>query len=184
MPSVTNMSDPITPATVAQIYRFVVGVDTHAATHSYAILDSTGAQLDEQTFPTTIAGIGRALDWIARRPTVRSTASWSPRRAPVATEPCSPRPSLRSATEWSRHPPPAVSVDAGRPTPWTQSPPLATPSPCRLHTCVIAVAVRTRSRSRSSPRPASSSMPNAYARSMRSPHWHAPTISTSTHAAR
>lgn len=67
MPSVTNRSVPITPVTVAQFYRFVVGVDTHAATHSYAILDSTGALRDEQTFPTTTAGIGRARDWIARR---------------------------------------------------------------------------------------------------------------------
>ncbi len=67
MPSVTNKSAPITPVTVAQSYRFVVGVDTHAATHSYAILDSTGALLDEQTFPTSTAGIGRARDWIARR---------------------------------------------------------------------------------------------------------------------
>lgn len=67
MPSVTNNSATITPVTVALTYRFVVGVDTHAATHSYAILDSIGALLDEQTFPTTAAGIGRARDWIARR---------------------------------------------------------------------------------------------------------------------
>jgi len=67
MPSVTKTAPPITPVTVAQRYRFVVGVDTHAATHSYAILDSAGALLDEQTFPTTTAGLGRARDWIARR---------------------------------------------------------------------------------------------------------------------
>ncbi|MGL4178576.1 MAG: IS110 family transposase [Dermatophilaceae bacterium] len=52
---------------VAQCYRFVVGVDTHAATHSYAIVDAAGAVLDEQTFPTTAAGINRARDWVARR---------------------------------------------------------------------------------------------------------------------
>ena len=46
MPSVTNNSATITPVTVALTYRFVVGVDTHAATHSYAILDSIGALLD------------------------------------------------------------------------------------------------------------------------------------------
>lgn len=67
MPSVTNTRAPITPVTVAHTYRFVVGVDTHAVSHSYAILDSTGALLDEQTFPTTTAGIGRARVWIARR---------------------------------------------------------------------------------------------------------------------
>ncbi|WP_323794344.1 IS110 family transposase [Nocardioides sp.] len=72
MPSVTNNSATITPAptpvTVARTYRFVVGVDTHAATHSYAVLDSAGALLDEQTFPTTTTtGIGRAREWIGRR---------------------------------------------------------------------------------------------------------------------
>ena len=67
MPSVTNQSAPSTPVRVAQSYRFVVGVDTHAATHSYAILDSSGAVLDEQTFPTAPSGLGRARDWIARR---------------------------------------------------------------------------------------------------------------------
>lgn len=67
MPSVTNKSATITPVTVAHTYRFVVGVVTHAATHSYAIVDSAGALLDEQAFPTTPAGLGRARDWIARR---------------------------------------------------------------------------------------------------------------------
>lgn len=67
MPSVTKKSATITPVTVAQSYQFVVGVDTHAATHSYAVLDAAGALIDEQTFPTTTAGISRARDWIARR---------------------------------------------------------------------------------------------------------------------
>lgn len=63
-----ELLDPaVTTVRVAQSYWFVVGVDTHAATHSYAILDSAGAVLDEQTFPTTSTGIGRARDWIARR---------------------------------------------------------------------------------------------------------------------
>ncbi|MDX6301224.1 MAG: hypothetical protein QOF53_2438 [Nocardioidaceae bacterium] len=34
MPSVTKISAPITPVPVAQSFRFVIGVDTHAATHS------------------------------------------------------------------------------------------------------------------------------------------------------
>ena len=67
MPSVTKKSATITPVTVARSYRFVVGVDTHAATHSYAILNAAGAVLDEQTFPTTPPGIARAREWIARR---------------------------------------------------------------------------------------------------------------------
>lgn len=56
------------PATVADIYRYVVGVDTHAATHSYAIVAApSGALFDQSTFPTTPAGLRRARDWIGRR---------------------------------------------------------------------------------------------------------------------
>lgn len=56
------------PATVADFYRYVVGVDTHAATHSYAIVEApNGALIDQATFPTTPAGLRRASDWIGRR---------------------------------------------------------------------------------------------------------------------
>lgn len=48
------------PATVADFYRYVVGVDTHAATHSYAIVARTGALIDEASFPTNPAGLRRA----------------------------------------------------------------------------------------------------------------------------
>lgn len=49
------------------LYRYVVGVDTHAATHSYAIVAASGALLDQATFPTTPDGLCRARDWIGRR---------------------------------------------------------------------------------------------------------------------
>lgn len=53
---------------VADHYRFVVGVDTHAATHTYALIESpTGRQLGTDTFPTTAAGLNRAAAWIGRR---------------------------------------------------------------------------------------------------------------------
>jgi transposase len=53
---------------VANAYRYVVGVDTHAATHTYAIIECpSGAVIDQATFPTTSAGLDRALTWIARR---------------------------------------------------------------------------------------------------------------------
>lgn len=56
------------PAIVAEAYRFVVGVDTHAATHSFAIVSApSGALLDEARFPTTPSGLRRARDWIGRR---------------------------------------------------------------------------------------------------------------------
>ena len=53
---------------VADHYRFVVGVDTHAATHTYALIESpSGKQLGQETFPTTPAGLSRAGAWIGRR---------------------------------------------------------------------------------------------------------------------
>ncbi|MGL5826261.1 MAG: IS110 family transposase [Nocardioides sp.] len=53
---------------VADHYRFVVGVDTHAATHTYAIIESpSGKELGTETFPTTTAGLKRAGAWIGRR---------------------------------------------------------------------------------------------------------------------
>ena len=52
---------------VADLFRFVVGVDTHAATHTFTILDATARVSDQQTFPTSAAGLGRAMSWIGRR---------------------------------------------------------------------------------------------------------------------
>lgn len=53
---------------VAETYRYVIGVDTHAREHAYAIVEAgTGAQVDHQAFPTTPQGLVRASDWIARR---------------------------------------------------------------------------------------------------------------------
>jgi transposase len=53
---------------VADSYTYVVGVDTHAATHQYAVIAAaTGGVLDQAEFPTTRAGLARAIDWIGRR---------------------------------------------------------------------------------------------------------------------
>jgi transposase len=53
---------------VADAYTFVVGVDTHAATHYYAIIEArTGGVLDHAEFPTHPKGLLRAADWINRR---------------------------------------------------------------------------------------------------------------------
>jgi transposase len=52
---------------VADHYRFVVGVDTHAATHTYALVEApSGKLLGQATFPTTDAGLSRAERWIGR----------------------------------------------------------------------------------------------------------------------
>ena len=62
---------------VAHCHPFVVGVDTHARNHVYAILDATnGAMLDTQSFPTTAAGINRAIKWVARRTNADADTLW------------------------------------------------------------------------------------------------------------
>ena len=53
---------------VAQTRPFVIGVDCHARTHTYAIIDaSTKRQVGCEQFPTTPAGMSRALAWVGRR---------------------------------------------------------------------------------------------------------------------
>jgi transposase len=62
---------------VPHAHPFVVGVDTHARNHVYAVLDATnGALLDTQSFPTTTAGINRAIKWIARRTNADADTLW------------------------------------------------------------------------------------------------------------
>ena len=59
---------PSIQPTVTHTYAYVVGIDTHAATHTYAVIEAaTGAAIDTATFPTSAAGITRATTWIARR---------------------------------------------------------------------------------------------------------------------
>ncbi|MBL8929287.1 MAG: IS110 family transposase [Kineosporiaceae bacterium] len=53
---------------VAQLFEHVVGIDTHARTHTYCLLTAaTGAVIDTETFPTTASGNARAISWILRR---------------------------------------------------------------------------------------------------------------------
>lgn len=52
---------------ISYLYAFVVGVDTHAKNHVYSVLTPTGEQVDNREFPTTSAGLARAVDWVARR---------------------------------------------------------------------------------------------------------------------
>lgn len=52
---------------VAQLFAFVVGVDTHARNHVYAVIcTSTGRHLETRGFPTTPAGIKRAMTWVGK----------------------------------------------------------------------------------------------------------------------
>jgi transposase len=65
---VTPERRSVTLTIVAETYSFVIGVDTHARTHTFAILQPpTGAVLATATFPATAAGIRRAIDWVGRR---------------------------------------------------------------------------------------------------------------------
>jgi len=53
---------------VSEQYQFVIGVDTHAATHTLALVAAaTGALIDHVMFPSTTAGLSRAHGWIIRR---------------------------------------------------------------------------------------------------------------------
>jgi len=169
--------------TVAQRYRFVVGVDTHAATHSYAILESAGGGLlDEQSFPTTSDGLGRARDWIARRTggdldgvlvAAEGTGSYGAVLAESLAEvgyrvveaPTPRRERGRGKTD---------AMDAVTAARNTLAMPLARLRDRRGGQDQVALQVLTTAES--------SSTPNAYAPSTRSLHWCAPTTSASTHA--
>lgn len=62
---------------VAHPHPFVVGVDTHAGNHVYTILRAaTGVMVDTQEFPTTTAGINRAIAWAARRTEADADTLW------------------------------------------------------------------------------------------------------------
>ncbi|MFT4084267.1 MAG: IS110 family transposase [Nocardioides sp.] len=53
---------------VAHAHPFVIGVDTHARTHTLALLVAgTGELIATEQFPTTDAGLNRAIAWAARR---------------------------------------------------------------------------------------------------------------------
>lgn len=52
---------------VSEQYEFVIGVDTHAATHTFALVSArTGAVLRNAVFAASAAGLSRAQDWLTR----------------------------------------------------------------------------------------------------------------------
>lgn len=80
---------------VAHHYQFVVGVDTHAKNHAIAILSaSTGELVDAKQFPTTPAGLARAIALVGRRTSgpgqtlwvIEGSATFGARLAHDATE--------------------------------------------------------------------------------------------------
>ncbi len=55
-------------AIVAHAHPFVIGVDTHARSHAFVVLDtSTGARIDEAQFPSSKGGDG-SRDRLGRMP--------------------------------------------------------------------------------------------------------------------
>ena len=55
-------------AIVAHTHPFVIGVDAHARNHAVAILACPiGEIVDQAQFPATVAGLQRAVSWVARR---------------------------------------------------------------------------------------------------------------------
>jgi transposase len=61
-------------AIVADQYDFVVGVDTHAASHTLAVITAgTGAVSQQAQFPTSPAGLRRAVGWIQRHTQTAAT---------------------------------------------------------------------------------------------------------------
>lgn len=51
---------------VAEKFDHVIGVDTHARTHTLVVLNKLGAKIRTDTFPTSPAGLKRAQAWIDR----------------------------------------------------------------------------------------------------------------------
>ena len=61
---------------VAHTHPFVIGVDTHTKTHTYAVLAANGEHLGTEAFPNTHAGRTRAIAWMARRTGGDLAALW------------------------------------------------------------------------------------------------------------
>ena len=62
------MSSIVAEQTVSEQYEYVIGVDTHAATHTFALVAAaTGGVLAHAKFPTSPTGLTRAQHWLTQR---------------------------------------------------------------------------------------------------------------------
>ena len=53
---------------IAKEDQVVIGADTHAASHAFAVVTAVnGAVISQDEFPATGAGVSRAAAWVARR---------------------------------------------------------------------------------------------------------------------
>ncbi|MGH3434833.1 MAG: IS110 family transposase [Sciscionella sp.] len=80
---------------VAHAHSFVIGVDTHVRSHAFAILaGATGELVASEQFPATVAGLSRAVGWVARRTggdlaalwVIEGVATYGARLARIAAE--------------------------------------------------------------------------------------------------
>ena len=68
------MSLIVSEQTVSEQYEYVIGVDTHAATHTFALVAAaTGALLAHAELPTSPTGLSRAQSWLQQRVSERAT---------------------------------------------------------------------------------------------------------------
>jgi transposase len=119
------MTSATSSITVAEAYDHVVGIDTHARTHTLTVVKAaTGQVVDSGDFPTTPRGLHRAVSWVQRRcrgtvlAAVEGTASYgasittelSDRGIPVAEV----RPPTRSARARDGKSDPIDSLAAAR----------------------------------------------------------------------
>jgi len=86
---------------VAHSRPFVIGVDTHAKTHTYAVIDATGQSLGCEQFPNTAKGIARAIAWVGRRTRGQADALWVIDASPPTAHDWL-MPQLRLGTRWPK----------------------------------------------------------------------------------
>lgn len=64
-------------STVAHSHPYIVGVDTHAPNHVYSIVTAhTGTPLGSRSFPTSAAGITRAISSVTRHTEADAETLW------------------------------------------------------------------------------------------------------------
>lgn len=80
---------------VAHSRQYVIGVDCHTRTHTYAIIETrTGPQMACEQFPTSSAGVARAIAWAGQRTggdadtlwVIEGVASYAARLAHTVTD--------------------------------------------------------------------------------------------------
>lgn len=70
---------------VTEEYDYVIGIDPHARTHTYAAINTRiGAREHCEAFPVNPAGMRRAITWRRRSSTGEVLVPW---KGPVPTDP-------------------------------------------------------------------------------------------------